>query len=142
MVRIIRVALLSLMCSGAQANDLSEWVLVDRSPGGGRYYIDPRTLQQRGGNPTIWQVLDLATHRDGVRSIRYLAEYDCKNKRVRKLTSSTYPGPVASGGLIRTMNSVSEWSGITPSIFTTETNAPGISTPAIMKTVCNDLFVW
>jgi hypothetical protein len=122
-MRIILCFLLALVAAPVWA----EWVRVteDHDAVG---YIDPATIRSDGHFRKVWEVSDLKK-RDafGGMSHRVLYEYDCKEGRYRIHSLSALAGPMASGEILLTSNTQSDWDYIPP-------GTPGVT---VLKFVCS-----
>ncbi len=61
-------------------------------------YMDRSSIQREEYVVRVWEIQDLkATDADGVRSRRYLNEYDCKHQMYRIGNMTSYAGPMLTG---------------------------------------------
>ncbi len=78
------------------------------------YYIDHSTIRKNGQFVTLWLLIDLK-QRDTEKeffSSKAQAEYACKDKKARLLTSIAYSDKMASGNIIRNFTKPTNWSFI------------------------------
>jgi hypothetical protein len=61
-------------------------------------YMDRSTIQREENVVRVWEIQDLkAPDADGVRSRRYMNEYDCKYQMYRISSMTSYSGPMLTG---------------------------------------------
>ena len=92
--RLIGISAL-LFASAAHA----EWVPV--GPGGiAQFFMDKATITRKADMVQIWELVNMErVDGEGVRSSRFLVEYDCKGQRSRGLDMLTYTEPMGGGKL-------------------------------------------
>ena len=112
--RLIGISAL-LFASAAHA----EWVPV--GPGGiAQFFMDKATITRKADMVQIWELVNMEkVDGEGVRSIRFLVEYDCKGKRSRGLDMLTYTEPMGGGKQIQQLGPDPDgWEALPPdSIF-------------------------
>ena len=75
----------------------AEWLAVGEQ-NGASFYIDLQTATGTGDIRQAWELLDMPEPDvDGVRSLRFKMEYDCKGKRCRGLAMLTFAERMAAG---------------------------------------------
>ena len=75
----------------------AEWLAVGEQ-NGASFYIDLQTVTVKGDTRQAWEMLDMPEPDvDGVRSLRFKMEYDCKGKRSRGLAMLTFAERMAAG---------------------------------------------
>jgi hypothetical protein len=75
----------------------AEWLAVGEQ-NGASFYIDLQTATGTGDIRQAWELLDMPEPDvDGVRSLRFKMEYDCKGKRSRGLAMLTFADRMAAG---------------------------------------------
>ena len=75
----------------------AEWLAVGEQ-NGASFYIDLQTITVKGDTRQAWEMLDMPEPDvDGVRSLRFKMEYDCKGKRSRGLAMLTFADRMAAG---------------------------------------------
>ena len=75
----------------------AEWLAVGEQ-NGASFYIDLQTATGTGDIRQAWELLDMPEpDADGVRSLRFKMEYDCKGKRSRGLAMLTFAERMAAG---------------------------------------------
>lgn len=123
-MRVVLCFLIILVAAPA----LAEWIRwTSEGSDVATGYIDPTKVRRDGSLVRIWEVLDYKKpDAIGGLSTRFLAEYDCKEERVRNLSVSGHSGPMATGKILISSESPSEWKNIPPNT--------GIA--ALLKTVC------
>lgn len=107
------------------ASAFAEWTLVFKSETI-NFYIDFQTIRKEGSTRKVWEIQDLKQrHKDGEMSRRFRSEYDCKDERLRLLSSSEHS---ESMGLGKTLSTTSQdkWGDI----------PPGTPAATILKIVC------
>ena len=114
LARLIGISAL-LFASAAHA----EWVPV--GPGGiAQFFMDKATITRKADMVQIWELVNMEkVDGEGVRSIRFLVEYDCKGKRSRGLDMLTYTEPMGGGKQIQQLGPDPDgWEALPPdSIF-------------------------
>ena len=94
----------------------AEWVKV---PSLGKY-IDPATVKKTGYTARVWTLIDLAEPvveaggADKFQSIKSLEEFDCKEERQRRLQTTAFSGPMATGRVFSRSTQASEWNYVEP----------------------------
>ena len=75
----------------------AEWLAVGEQ-NGASFYLDLQTATGTGDLRQAWELLDMPEPDvDGVRSLRFKMEYDCKGKRSRGLAMLTFAERMAAG---------------------------------------------
>lgn len=75
----------------------AEWQVLGEH-NGATFYIDMQTVTGAGDTRQAWELLDIPEPDvDGVRSLRFKMEYDCKGKRSRGLEMMTFTERMAAG---------------------------------------------
>ena len=75
----------------------AEWLAVGEQ-NGASFYIDLQTATGTGDIRQAWELLDMPEPDvDGVRSLRFKMEYDCKGARSRGLAMLTFADRMAAG---------------------------------------------
>jgi hypothetical protein len=75
----------------------ANWVKVGESELA-TLYMDRSSIQREENVVRVWEIQDLkAPDADGVRSRRYLNEYDCKYQMYRIGSMTSYAGPMLTG---------------------------------------------
>jgi len=93
----------------------AEWVSGGESDSVDFFY-DPTTIRKDGNLRRVWELHNLKQRsKNGEMSIRYRAEYDCKNERDKWLSVSTHSEPMAGGEVILSYISDRAWQDIAPS---------------------------
>jgi hypothetical protein len=78
-------------------------------------YVDRQSIEKDGRVRRVWEMQDLKTpDAEGVRSRRYLNEYDCEYKMHRLGQMTSYAGPKLKGNKIVTVNEMGYWRKIPP----------------------------
>ena len=112
--RLIGISAL-LFASAAHA----EWVPV--GPGGiAQFFMDKATITRKADMVQIWELVNMErVDGEGVRSSRFLVEYDCKGQRSRGLDMLTYTEPMGGGKQIQQLGPDPDgWEALPPdSIF-------------------------
>ena len=90
-----KFAALALLIAAQCAQD--EWLSLGEQ-NGATFYIDLQTATGTGDIRQAWELLDMPEPDvDGVRSLRFKMEYDCKGKRSRGLAMLTFAERMAAG---------------------------------------------
>ena len=86
------------------------WVIAAVSKDAPPTYIDTTTIRKDGHFRKAWWVTDMKQQgEDGAMSIQVLAESDCKEERLRLLTTYRHSEPMALGKVIQSVNGPAEW---------------------------------
>jgi len=104
-----------LIASAAQA----DWTPVGPA-GSAQFFIDKASLTRKAGMVQIWELVNMEqADGDGVRSSRFLVEYDCKGQRSRGLDMQTYKEPMGAGKVLQQLGPDPDgWEAVPPdSIF-------------------------
>jgi hypothetical protein len=104
--KIIIVLILGVLSNYAMA----EWTQVDVGEEAS-VYTDLSTVSKSGNTVKVWDVTDLKKKSagDNYLSSKSQHEYDCKEKKSRILSYSTYSGNMATGNVIYTSSFVRDW---------------------------------
>jgi phage tail protein X len=112
--RLIGISAL-LFASAAHA----EWVPV--GPAGiAQFFIDKATIKRKADTVQVWELVNMEqADGEGVRSSRFLVEYDCKGQRSRGLEMQTYKEPMGAGKVLQQLGPDPDgWEAVPPdSIF-------------------------
>ena len=114
LAHLIGIATL-LVNSAAQA----DWTSVGPA-GGTQFFMDKASLTRKAGMVQVWELVNMEqADGQGVRSSRFLVEYDCKAKRSRGLEMQTYKEPMGTGKLLQQLGPDPDgWEAVPPdSIF-------------------------
>lgn len=104
-----------LLASAAQA----QWIPVAPA-GSAQFFMDKSTLKRKADTVQVWELVTMEqADGEGVRSSRFLVEYDCKGQRSRGLDMLNYTEPMGAGKLIQQLGPDPDgWEAIPPdSIF-------------------------
>ena len=97
----------------------AEWEPV--GPAGiAQFFMDKATIKRKADTVQVWELVNMEkVDGEGVRSSRFLVEYDCKGKRSRGLDMLTYTEPMGGGKLIQQLGPDPDgWEALPPdSIF-------------------------
>jgi len=78
-------------------------------------YVNRDSVETEGEVRRMWEMQDLvAPDPDGVRSRRYLNEYDCKNKMYRISQVTSFAGPKLTGAKLFEVPDAGYWRKIPP----------------------------
>ena len=78
-------------------------------------YVNRDSVETEGDVRRMWEMQDLvAPDADGVRSRRYLNEYDCKNKMYRISQMTSFAGPKLTGAKLFEVPDPGYWRKIPP----------------------------
>lgn len=103
--------LLAVSCAAAKA----EWTQAYAGDGYTSYF-DAATIHRDGDLATLAQLHDLKSPGTLLdrpfRSQRAQLEYDCKDARVRMRAMALYAGPMGTGEMIESDDSVGEWKAV------------------------------
>jgi len=97
----------------------AEWIPVAPS-NGAQFFMDKTTLKRKADTVQVWELVNMEkVDGEGVRSIRFLVEYDCKGQRSLGLDMLTYTEPMGGGKLIQQLGPDPDgWEALPPdSIF-------------------------
>ena len=86
-----------LLASAAHA----QWVPV--GPAGiAQFFMDKATIKRKADTVQVWELVNMEkVDGEGVRSSRFLVEYDCKGQRSRGLDMQTYKEPMGAGKVLQ-----------------------------------------
>ena len=93
----MRKAILTMLLSFVSVSAWADWEKVTETDSIVQY-IDPTTIRKNGSLRRVWTLTDMKV-RDpvGALSLRGLAEFDCKEERMKTLSLSSHSGPMATG---------------------------------------------
>jgi phage tail protein X len=115
--RITRLISISALLFASAA--YAEWEPV--GPAGiAQFFMDKATIKRKADTVQVWELVNMEkVDGEGVRSSRFLVEYDCKGKRSRGLDMLTYTEPMGGGKLIQQLGPDPDgWEALPPdSIF-------------------------
>ena len=97
----------------------ADWTSVGPA-GGTQFFMDKASLTRKAGMVQVWELVNMEqADGQGVRSSRFLVEYDCKAKRSRGLEMQTYKEPMGTGKLLQQLGPDPDgWEAVPPnSIF-------------------------
>ena len=110
------VGIAALLFAGAAQAD---WTPVGPA-GSAQFFIDKASLTRKAGMVQVWELVNLEqADGEGVRSSRFLVEYDCKGQRSRGLDMQTYKEPMSAGKVLQQLGPDPDgWEAVPPdSIF-------------------------
>ena len=106
------MALLALSAMGPQA--AMAWTRIGETPEVA-LFVNRNSIEKVDRIRKVWEMQDLKTaDADGVRSRRYLNEYDCEYKMHRVGQMTSYAGPKMTGQVVATVNEMGYWRKIPP----------------------------
>lgn len=92
-MKILCTLALLLTAHCAQA----DWVALAEQ-NGATFYIDLQTVTGTGDLRQVWEMMDMPQpDAEGVRSVRFQMEYDCKDKRSRGLEMLAFAESMSAG---------------------------------------------
>jgi len=114
-----RVILMILLVS-VSSNVMAEWVEVAVSDGEAKEeasmtaYADPDTIRKTGDRVKLWVLADykITNEKYGVASARQKDEYDCKERKQRRLFIVFYSGHMNKGETVLIHNDRGDWEEI------------------------------
>jgi hypothetical protein len=78
-------------------------------------YVNRNSIEKADRIRKVWEMQDLKNaDADGVRSRRYINEYDCEYKMHRVGRMTSYAGPKMTGQVVATVNEMGYWRKIPP----------------------------
>lgn len=78
-------------------------------------YVNRNSIEKEDTIRRVWEMQDLKTpDAEGVRSRRYLNEYDCNYKMHRMGQMTSFAGPKMTGEKVATVNEMGYWRKIPP----------------------------
>jgi hypothetical protein len=111
-IRMAWLALLSLSAWLPQA--AMAWTRIGETPEVA-LFVNRNSIEKADRIRKVWEMQDLKTaDADGVRSRRYLNEYDCEYKMHRVGQMTSYAGPKMTGQVVATVNEMGYWRKIPP----------------------------
>jgi hypothetical protein len=111
--RTIAASIILLLISPlAQAS----WVRMFQNIHGTAYYMDPTSIEHHGNTRRVWEMESFRdATKEGLRSIKLYKEYDCKQEIGRFKKYAAFTGPEATGELMGTVETPSEWKTVNAS---------------------------
>jgi hypothetical protein len=104
---------LSLLGSLAPISALA-WTRIGETPEV-TLYVNRNSIEKDDTIRRVWEMQDLkAADAEGVRSRRYLNEYDCQYKMHRLGQMTSFSGPKMTGQKVATVNEMGYWRKIPP----------------------------
>jgi hypothetical protein len=100
----MRNILLLILWLAVSTNAPAAWTKASESEAG-TGYVDRATITRSGDNVTMWELTDCKVVPDRgnpYKSVKRQFEFDCKDKRIRVLSSSACAGNMASGRTVTT----------------------------------------
>ena len=93
----------------------ADWLVLGEQ-NGASFYIDLQTVTGTGDTRQAWELLDMPDPDvDGVRSLRFKMEYDCKGTRSRGLEMIAYADRMAAGKELNRLGADPEgWEDVEP----------------------------
>jgi hypothetical protein len=93
----------------------ADWLVLGEQ-NGASFYIDLQTVTGTGETRQAWELLDMPDPDvDGVRSLRFKMEYDCKGTRSRGLEMIAYADRMAAGKELNRLGADPEgWEDVEP----------------------------
>jgi hypothetical protein len=111
-IRMVGMALLALSALGPQG--AMAWTRIGETPEVA-LFVNRNSIEKADRIRKVWEMQDLKTaDADGVRSRRYLNEYDCEYKMHRVGQMTSYAGPKMTGQVVATVNEMGYWRKIPP----------------------------
>lgn len=111
-IRMAMLALVSLSALGPQV--AMAWTRIGETPEVS-LFVNRNSIEKVDRIRKVWEMQDLKTaDADGVRSRRYLNEYDCEYKMHRVGQMTSYAGPKMTGQVVATVNEMGYWRKIPP----------------------------
>ncbi len=108
---VVLVLLLSIS-TGANA----AWTKASESTAG-TGYVDPATIVRSADKVTMWELTDYRVVPDQTnpyRSVKRQFEFDCKDKRLRLLSTSAYSGQMGTGEIVNAVADAGGWVAVIP----------------------------
>jgi hypothetical protein len=93
----------------------ADWLVLGEQ-NGASFYIDLQTVTATGDTRQAWELLDMPDPDvDGVRSLRFKMEYDCKGTRSRGLEMIAFADRMAAGKELNRLGADPEgWEDVEP----------------------------
>jgi hypothetical protein len=112
---LLRMALLALLAGSALGPQVAmAWTRIGETPEVA-LFVNRNSIEKADRIRKVWEMQDLKTaDADGVRSRRYLNEYDCEYKMHRVGQMTSYAGPKMTGQVVATVNEMGYWRKIPP----------------------------
>jgi hypothetical protein len=109
------MALLALLTGSALGPQVAmAWTRIGETPEVA-LFVNRNSIEKADRIRKVWEMQDLKTaDADGVRSRRYLNEYDCEYKMHRVGQMTSYAGPKMTGQVVATVNEMGYWRKIPP----------------------------
>jgi hypothetical protein len=111
----IRMAWIALLALSAGAPQVAmAWTRIGETPEVA-LFVNRNSIEKADRIRKVWEMQDLKmADADGVRSRRYLNEYDCEYKMHRVGQMTSYAGPKMTGQVVATVNEMGYWRKIPP----------------------------
>jgi hypothetical protein len=107
------LGVLTLLASLAPAGAMA-WTRIGETPEV-TLYVNRNSIEKEDTIRRVWEMQDLKTpDAEGVRSRRYLNEYDCNYKMHRIGQMTSFAGPKMTGEKIATVDEMGYWRKIPP----------------------------
>jgi hypothetical protein len=115
----MRQKLMSLFVLAMLAgNAMAEWTVVGKISDSTEY-VDKSTARRSGTTVKMWDLSDFVTLQkvSGYEfySMSSLIEYDCLEKRSRRLQLTAYSGQMRTGKVVVSSSNIADWSYVEPS---------------------------
>jgi hypothetical protein len=105
MRKVILIFLLGLVSNSAMA----AWTQVVQN-GSDAVYADISTISKTGNKVKMWNLFNLTKRTgDNYMSLKSLQEFDCKERKNRIVSYSTYSGSMGNGNMVKSSNRAHEW---------------------------------
>jgi hypothetical protein len=92
------------------------WTKASESQAG-TGYIDAASIVRSGDNATMWELTDYKVVPDPdnpYKSVKRQFEFDCKDKRIRLLSSNSVCRQYGSGSTVTTASQTGQWVSVIP----------------------------
>ena len=106
---VVLVLLLSIS-TGANA----AWTKASESTAG-TGYVDPATIFRSADKVTMWELTDyrvVPDQNNPYKSVKRQFQFDCKDKRLRLLSTSAYSGHMGKGQVVTAATDVGAWTPV------------------------------
>ncbi len=110
MMKLLPILLTILSCSAS-----ADWLLFSKADNGDKHYVDLSKMQTNNHLVSILFLVNFGqTGNNGLFSNQIHEEFDCSKEHVRLLSLTGHSEHFASGSVLHTQNTPSDWTHIFP----------------------------
>jgi hypothetical protein len=106
---VMRKVIVMLLLGLVSNTVMAAWTPVVQN-GSDSVYADISTISKTGNKVKMWDLLNMTKHSgDNYLSLKSLQEFDCKERKNRIVSYSTYSGNMGNGNMVKSSNRAHEW---------------------------------